>query len=116
MVVLVVRPLPPSAVAVLVHLEVEEVMGILRATQSLLMFDGDCDHPVRIFHELVAELLASPTRCADKRFYISPMKFHPEIALNCLKLMNETLDDSFSLQKDHARVCLHVLARPPRRD
>ena len=71
---------------------------LLRAIQSLLMFDGDCDHPVRIFHELVAELLTSPTRCADKGFYISPMKFHPSIALNCLKLMNETLDDSFSLQ------------------
>ena len=96
--VLVDRPLPPSTIAALVHLEVKEVMGILRAIQSLLLFDGDHDQPVHLFHRLVADLLTSPTRCKDKRFYIPPRRFHPEIALNCLKLMNKTLDDGFSLQ------------------
>ena len=99
MMVPVERPLPPSTVAALTRLEVEAVMKICRGIQLLLTFDGGADQPVHLFHRLVADLLTSPTRCVNKRFYIPPGKFHSEIALNCLKLLNETLDDSFSLRE-----------------
>ena len=89
-VVLVTRPLSPTAIAALTGLEVKEVTSILYSIQSLLKID-ECVSP---FHELLSDLLTSTTRCTDKRFYISPGKFHSEIALNCLKLMNEALEDS----------------------
>jgi len=97
-VVLVTRPLPPTAIADLIHLEVEEVMSILGSTQSLLRLHEDPDQPVRPFHKLLSDFLTSPTRCADERFYISPRKFHSELALSCLKLLNETLEDNPSTQ------------------
>jgi len=100
-VALVTRPLPPSVIADLIHLEVEEVMSILGSAQSLLRLDEDLDQPIRPFHKLLSDFLTSPTRCVDERFYISPGKYHSEIALSCLKLMNETLEDSLPPQ-NHA--------------
>jgi len=97
-VVLVTRPLPPSAIADLICLEVEEVESILGSIQSLLRLHEDPDQPVRPLHKLLSDFLTSPNRCVDERFYISPRKFHSEIALSCLKLLNETLDDSPSPQ------------------
>jgi len=97
-VVLVTRPLPPSAIADLICLEVEEVESILGSIQSLLRLHEDPDQPVRQFHKLLSDFLTCPNRCVDERFYISPRKFHSEIALCCLKLMNETLEDSPSPQ------------------
>jgi len=89
-VVLVTRPLPPSTITSLTGLEAKEVMSILQSVRSLVRLDQH----VRPFHKLLSDLLTSPTRCMDQRFYISPEKFHPEIALNCLSIMNETLEDS----------------------
>ena len=100
-VVLVTHPLPPSAIAALICLDTREVMSILGSIQSLLNLHEDPDQPIFPLPKLFSDLLTSPTRCIDKRFYISPGKFHSEIAFNCLKLMNETLEDSFSLQ-NHA--------------
>jgi len=99
-VVLATHPLPPSAIPDLICLEVEviEVMSILRSTQSLLRFHEDPDQPVHPFHKLFSDFLTSPTRCADERFYISPGKSHSGIALSCLKLMNERLEDNPSPQ------------------
>jgi hypothetical protein len=101
-IVLATRPLPPSAIADLIHLELGEVMSILRSIQSLLRLHEDPSQPVRPFHKLLSDLLTSPTRCLDKRFHISPGEFHSEIALNCLKLINETLESGISLQNHTA--------------
>jgi hypothetical protein len=97
-VVLVTHPLPPSAIADLICVEVREVMSILRSIQSLLKLHKDPSQPVYPFHKLLPDLVTSPTRCADERFYISPGKFHSEIALICLKLMNKTFEDNFPPQ------------------
>jgi hypothetical protein len=96
-VILVTHPLPPSAIAGLTHLRVGGVMSVLRSIQSLRLHE-DPSQPVCSFHKLLSDVLTSPTRCANKRFYISPGQFHPGIALNCLRLINETLEDNFSLQ------------------
>ena len=99
-VVLTTHPIPPSAIADLTCLEAKEVMSLLESMQSLLRLQEDPDRPVQPFHKLLSDLLTSPTRCTDERFYISPGKFHYEIALNCLRLMNETLrgDLAFRVQ------------------
>jgi len=96
-VVLVTHPLPPYAIADLICLTAGVVMNILGSIQSLLRLHEDPDEPVCPFHKLLSDLLTSPTRCVDERFYIAPWKSHSEITLNCLKLMNEGLGDSVSL-------------------
>ena len=97
-VVLVTHPLPPSAIADLICLKARVVMSTLRSIQSLLRLHEDPDEPVCPFHKLFSDLLTSPTRCTDKRFYVTPWKSHSEIALNCLKLMNKSLGNNPSLQ------------------
>ena len=97
-VVLVTHPLPPSAIANLVFLDAKEVVSILRSMQPLLRLQEDPDHPVYPFHKLLPDLLTSPTRCVDERFHIPPKKFHSQIAFNCLKLMNATLEDNLLFQ------------------
>ena len=96
-VVLVTHPLPPSTIAALIGLEFREVMSILQSIRSLVKLDQH----VCPFHKLLPDLLTSSTRCVDKRFYIHPGKFHSDIALNCLKLMNEVLDDSLPPQIEY---------------
>ena len=103
-VVLAAPPLPPSAIADLICLEVEEVLCILGLIQPLLRLNEDPNQPVNPFHKLLSDLLTSPIRCIDNRFYIPPAKFHSEIALNCLKLINETLGDSFSFYSQNPMV------------
>lgn len=90
--VLATCPLPPSAIAGLTCLEVEEVTSVFWPIQSLLRLEEDPDQPIHPFHKLLFDFLVSSTRCLDERFYIAPGKFHSEIALNCLKIMNEILD------------------------
>ena len=95
-VVLAAPPLPPSAIADLIHIEVEEVLSILGLIQPLLRLHEDPNQPVHPVHKLLSDLLTSPIRCVDNRFYISPGKYHSELALNCLKLMNEAFGGNFS--------------------
>ena len=73
-------------------------MRALEFIRPLLKFRDDPNQPVLVFHELFGDLLTSPTRCPDKRLYIPPGKYHTEIAIHCLRLMNETLEDALSLQ------------------
>lgn len=98
-VVLAPVPLPPSAIADLTHLKVKKVMAILTAIQPLLRLEADPDQPVYPLHRLLRDLLTSPIRCAYKKFYIAPGKFHSKIALDCLELMmDQTWEDDFSLR------------------
>ena len=86
-----VNPLPPSAVAELIGLETAQVMSILKLAQSLLVLHDDPSYPVKLFHKSFSDFIINPSRCLDKRFYISPETLHHELALNCLRLMNTTL-------------------------
>ena len=99
-VVLATYPLPPSAAATLIGLEVGEVMSVLRSIQPLLRLHENPDQPIHPFHKLFSDLLTSPTRCMDERFYISPGKFHSKIALGCFELMNKTFKGRL-LSQDH---------------
>jgi len=97
-VILVTHPLPPSAIATLVEMPAWIVTPILTSAQSLLKPHEDPNQPVLPFHKLFSDLLTSPTRCLDKSFYIPPGKFHTEIALHCLRLMNRTLENELPVQ------------------
>lgn len=101
-VVLLVYPLPPSAIAELTGLEAQQVMMILTSIRSLLVLHDDPNHPVKTFHKSFPDFITDPTRCLNRRFYISPGTLHLQLAINCLKSMNNTLKQNFLSLPDYA--------------
>ena len=93
-VVLAVNPLPPSAIATLVDLEDQEVMDLLRLIQSLLKLSENPESPVLPFHKSFPDFITDLSRCSDERFHILPSTGHFKLALNCLKLMNGSLEQN----------------------
>jgi len=93
-VVLAVNPLPPSAIATLVSLGGREVMDLLRLIQSLLKLPENPDSPVLPFHKSFPDFITDPFRCPSSRFHISPGTGHLKLALDCLKLMNDSLEQN----------------------
>jgi len=101
-VVLLVNPLPPSAVAELIGLETKQVMMILTLVQSLLVLNEDPNSPVKPFHKSFPDFVTDLSRCPSKRFYISPSTLHYEITINCLRLMNNALKPNLLSLPDYA--------------
>jgi len=90
-VVLLVNPLPPSAIAELIGLEALQVKKVLTPLQSLLVLGEDPDHPVKLFHKSFPDFITDPSRCLNKMFYVSPEIHHHKLIINCLILMNGAL-------------------------
>ena len=93
-IVMVVNPLPPSAIAQLIGLKSKEVMLYLTLIQSLLVIGEDSDQPVEPFHKSLPDFITDPSRCADTRFYTCPTRLHLELAISCLRLMNNKLEQN----------------------
>jgi len=100
--VLAVNPLPPSSIATLVDLGKQEVMNLLQLIQSLLKLSDDPNFPVLPFHKSFPDFITDPIRCPNTRFYISPRAGHLRLALNCLKLMNNSLEQNPLSLPDYA--------------
>ncbi|KAF9649807.1 hypothetical protein BDM02DRAFT_1756512 [Thelephora ganbajun] len=101
-VVLVVNPLPPPAIAKLVGLDPRGVTRFLTLVQSLLTFDEDSNQPVKPFHKSFPDFITDPSRCTDTRFLISPKILHLELAMNCLRVMNDGLEQNLLSLPDYA--------------
>ena len=101
-VVLVVNPLLPSGIAKLVGLDLGEVILLLTSVQSLLILGEDFDQPVKPFHKSFPDFITDPSRCTDPRFYISPRNLHLELVMNCLKIMNNELEQNLLSLPDYA--------------
>jgi len=101
-VVLVVNPLLPSGIAKLVDLDPEEVILFLTSVQSLLTLGEDLDQPVKPFHKSFPDFITDPSRCTDARFYISPGNLHLELVTNCLRIMNDGLEENLLSLPDYA--------------
>jgi len=93
-VVLAMNPLPPSAIATLVNLGKQQVINLLQLVQSLLKLPEDPNSPVLPFHKSFPDFITSPLRCPNRRFHVSPRTGHLNLALNCLKLMNSSLEQN----------------------
>jgi len=101
-VVLLANPLPPSGIAELIGLDPEEVILFLESAHSLLTIDEDFSQPVKPFHKSFPDFITDPLRCADLRFYISPGNLHSKLAMDCLRVMNEGLDQNLLSLPDYA--------------
>ena len=93
-VVLLINPLPPSGIAELLGLEMRDIFPFLTSIQSLLILDEDPDQPVKPFHKSFPDFITNPSRCTDIKFYISPGQLHSELAANCLRVMNDQLEQN----------------------
>ena len=93
-VVLLVNPLPPSAIATLVSLDPREIVLFLTPVQSLLTLGEDSTQPVKPFHKSFPDFITDSSRCTDPRFHISPRNLHLELVTNCLKIMDDELEQN----------------------
>ena len=101
-VVLLVNPLPPPDIAKLIGLDPREVIMFLTLVQSLLTLDEESNQPVKSFHKSFPDFITDPSRCTDARFYISPQTLHLELAMNCLRMMNDELEQNLLSLPDYA--------------
>jgi hypothetical protein len=100
-VVLIINPLPPSAVATLLGFDCDMVLSLLGSIQSLLALHDDINHPIHPFHKSFPDFIKDSTRCTDTRFYIS-LGHHTELLLCCLKLMDKLLEKNMCSILDYA--------------
>ena len=91
-VVLAANPLSPSAIATLLRLDTDDVLPLLSSVHSLLILQDDANHPVRPFHKSFPDFIIDPNRCTDQRFHISPPDHHSRLLIDCLSLMDRTLE------------------------
>ncbi|KAF9649797.1 hypothetical protein BDM02DRAFT_1756200 [Thelephora ganbajun] len=101
-VILLVNPLPPPAIAELIGLDPDEVSLFLTLLQSLLAFDEDSSQPVKPFHKSFPDFITDPSRYTDARFLISPKILHLELAMNCLRAVNDGLERNLLSLPDYA--------------
>ena len=101
-IVMVINPLPPQAIAELTDMEFREVMLFLTLIQSLLATGEESNQPVKPFHKSFPDFITDPSRCADSRFLISPGYLHLELAINCLRLMNDGLEQDLLSLPEYA--------------
>ena len=101
-VVLLVNPLPPSGIAELMGLETREVLPFLTSLQSLLVLDEDPSQPVKPIHKSFPDFITDPSCCADVRFYVSPEHIHLELITNCLRVMDDGLEQNILSLPDYA--------------
>ena len=98
--ILAVNPLSPSAIATLLGFDTEDVFPLLSSISSLLLLQEDTNQPVQPFHKSFADFIVDPTRCTNERFCVSPPNHHLELAVSCLKLMNQTLEKNLCKHQD----------------
>lgn len=100
-VVLVVNPLSPSAIAMLMDFECDEVLSLLELIQSLLLLHEDTIQPTEPFHKSISDFITDPSRCSDQRFHVTP-DYHIELVLCCLRLMGKSLKKNMCPIPDYA--------------
>ena len=99
-VILVANPLSLSAITMLTGFRHTQVRRSLELIQSLLIIPEDSNHPVQPFHKSFSDFITDPTRCADKRFYISP-NHHTGLILHCFNLMTKLLEKNMCSLPDY---------------
>ena len=101
-IVLLVNPLPPLAIAELMDLQSDEVILFLTLVQSLLAMGDDFSQPVKPFHKSFPDFITDSSRCGGPGFYVSPGPLHLELATNCLRVMNEGLEQNLLSLPEYA--------------
>ena len=73
-------------------------MLFLTSIESLLatgVIGEGLSQPVKPFHKSFPDFITNHSRCTNPRFYISPGGQHLDLASNCLRVMNDRLEQNF---------------------
>ena len=75
---------------------------ILALVRSSLVLDEDFNQPGKLFHNSFPDLTTDPSRCANTRFFVSPGYLHLEPVTNCLRAINDRLEQNHPSIPDYA--------------
>ncbi|KIL57684.1 hypothetical protein M378DRAFT_16098 [Amanita muscaria Koide BX008] len=84
------HPLPVSALAHLINMDVGDIHAVLEKLQSVVLL-GDDDVP-RIYHKLFPDYLTDQARCKDHCLRIDPKISHTQIVTCCFEITNKHLE------------------------
>ena len=79
-----------------------DISDALWSLHSLLLFPGNIEDPICVFHKSFPDFLTDQERCKDNRFFIDPLVHHTELLLSCLNLMKKRLKKNICNLDDHA--------------
>ena len=100
--VLAANPLSPSAIALLLGFDTEDVFPLLSSAQSLLIIQEDVHHPVQPFHKSFPDFLTDPDRCTNQQFNVFPPYHHSQLLIGSLDLMDRVLEKNMCKLPDLA--------------
>ncbi|KIL55054.1 hypothetical protein M378DRAFT_658439 [Amanita muscaria Koide BX008] len=83
------HPLPITALAHLVDIDVEEIRVVLVNLRSVILL-GDDDIP-RIYHKSFPDYITDSKLCQDIKLCIDPMMRHIQITIRCFQIMDKHL-------------------------
>jgi hypothetical protein len=93
-VVAVQKPMSRFALSKLLGEDEYDVDTVLSPLFSLLDIGPGRESPIYIFHPSFPDFLQSSSRCTDRRLHIDIVKIHFILALQCLQLLNEMLQQN----------------------
>jgi WD40 repeat protein/cytidylate kinase len=82
------EPLRVRAIAELTGQTMGQVAPLIRCLAAITL--GAAEEPVSLFHPSFPDFITSRERCRDDRFLLYPSVQHQELALLCLRAMNNT--------------------------
>ncbi|KAG8928311.1 hypothetical protein FRC02_007093, partial [Tulasnella sp. 418] len=91
-IVVLIDPLPAHAIESLISLQAGTIRPMVDALHSVLSVPVEPDEPLRVFHQSFPDFMIDPNRCTNLRLLVEPKIHHSLLALQCLKLMNSSLE------------------------
>ncbi|KAI5863467.1 hypothetical protein GGS23DRAFT_567180 [Durotheca rogersii] len=90
-IVLLARPLSVLSLAKLLSIDPRVITGRLDSLHSVLNIPPDIVLPVRPFHKSFHDYLVNVERRDSNPFWVDEKATHEKLAINCLRIMDETL-------------------------
>jgi cytidylate kinase len=82
------EPLRVHAIAKLTGQTMGQAAPLIRCLAAITL--GGAEEPISLFHLSFPDFITSRERCRDERFLLNPNVQHQELALRCLRVMNNT--------------------------
>jgi hypothetical protein len=85
--VFLLEPLHSDAIAALTEQTTAQASSLIRCLAAVVL--GAPNGPISLFHQSFRDFITSKKRCRDVRFLLQPSVQHRELALYCLRVMNQ---------------------------
>jgi hypothetical protein len=85
--VYLLEPLHSDAIAALTGQTTTQASSLIRRLAAVVL--GAPDGPISLFHQSFRDFVTSTERCDDIRFLLQPSVQHRDLAVHCLRVMNQ---------------------------